>query len=92
MKFISSSEKILKHALLVILGAIVVFMLLFLWLHGSSGGDIGILFFGKAFLIIYTITLGMYSYDWKFKSKMGIISGLLASYMLAFLMFAMILN
>ncbi len=82
-----NQAKFIKHFLFVLCGFLVVFTFLFFWLKGQSGGDIALVMFSVIFLIVYSLIIGFATYSWEFKAKIGLISGLLTSYFLAYILF-----
>jgi len=79
--------KFIKHSLLVLFGFLVVFIMLYFWLKGKSGGDIALVMFSVIFLVVYTLIIGLVTYSWELNAKYGLISGLLTSYFLAYILF-----
>jgi hypothetical protein len=82
-----NKAKILKHSLIVLCGFLAVFTLLYFLLKGQSGGDIALVMFCVIFLVVYTLSIGLVTFSWGFKEKIGLISGLLISYILAYILF-----
>ena len=63
------------------------FTMLYFWLKGQSGGDMAHVLFSVIFLVAYTLIIGLVTYSWEFKAKHGVISGLITSYFLAYILF-----
>ena len=87
----SHSKKMIIHALALLCGFLLVFTLFYNWLKGQSGGDMAVVLFSVIFLVIYTLIIGLVTYSWQFKAKYGVISGLLSSYFLAYILFKLLL-
>jgi hypothetical protein len=87
MKPNSIKYKMFKHTLLVVCGFIFVFAIFYSKFKGQSGGDIGLIMFSVIFLTICTLVIGVITYSWEFKAKFGVILGLLTSYLLAYVLF-----
>lgn len=83
--------KFIKHLLLLPFGFLLVFTMLYFWLKGESGGDIALVIFSLIFLVVYSLAIGIATYSWEFKAKYGVISGLLSSYLFAYLLFRLFL-
>lgn len=83
--------KFIKHLLLLPFGFLLVFTMLYFWLKGESGGDIVLVIFSLIFLVVYSLAIGIATYSWEFKAKYGVISGLLSSYLFAYLLFRLFL-
>ena len=86
-----NKAKFLKHSLLVICGFLVVFTMLYFWLKGQSGGDMALVLFSVIFLVVYTLIIGLVTYSWEFREKYGLISGLITSYFLAYILFKVLI-
>ena len=82
-----NKAKIIKHLMLVLFGFLAAFTVLYLWLKGQSGGDIALVVICVIFLIVYTLSIGLVTYSWDFKEKIGVISGLVTSYISAYILF-----
>jgi len=91
MKSTNNISKMIKHTILIVCGFLLVFTLLYYWFKGQSGGDIGLVMFSVIFLTVYTLIIGGLTYSWLLKDKIGVILGLLSSYLLAYILFKILL-
>lgn len=78
-------KKSIKYFIPTSFGFILIFFLFYLWFKGKSGGDIALSAFTVIFLVLYSIILGILTFKWLFKDKLGVILGLVFSYLLAFI-------
>ena len=58
-----------KIVLAVIVPQILVYLSLFLWLNGKSGGDIAFVLFNTAFTILNLLAWGIVSFNWEWAKK-----------------------
>lgn len=81
----------IKHLVFSPLILSIVFLILFQLLKEQSGGDLAIRLFSILFLIVLTLSIGVYSMSWKFYEKIGFIFGLLLAYLLEYILLSVTL-
>lgn len=81
----------IKHLLFSPIVHSIVFFLLYKWLKGQSGGDMVLSLFSIIFLVVLTLGIGMYSFSWDIKEKIGLIIGLVLSYLMEYILLSITL-
>ncbi|MDG1331856.1 MAG: hypothetical protein P8P74_05980 [Crocinitomicaceae bacterium] len=74
-----------KHVLLPSIVFSIVFFLMYFRLKGVSGGDILIGAISAVILVGMALIIGLSTYSWKFKNKLGYIIGIALSFLLMFI-------
>ena len=73
-----------KHILVPPVLISLVFFLLYFRMQGISGGDLFITAITSITLVAMTLIIGLSTFSWKLKDKLGYILGIVVSFILAF--------
>ena len=73
----------LKHVLTLPIAYSVIFLVLYIRMKGTSGGDIFLGMISVVFLVSSTLVIGLITFSWNFTEKLGLILGIVCSALLA---------